>query len=312
MKKIGLLFVNKRNIPPILVLALCLFSILATAQVQAAPVFANSTFAAVWIYSDQPVDTGFPNVNRGYTWGPTSLDSRQDPYKESAGGMRPVQYFDKARMELTFPPLNEFDTSTVTNGLLTVELALGRRQEGDNTFVQLSPSQVQVAGDSNANGKNAVAPVYATFTTEVKAINQIIFPNRNGQVVTIAINRAGQTSQFNPPVVTHYSYYDSTTHHNVPDIFYNFINQKGPVIIPARGGPPVTGFVYTDRPLIFVFGLPITEAYWTRTEVAGNETDVLVQLFERRVLTYTPINPHPYKVEMGNTGQHYHLWRYGY
>jgi hypothetical protein len=41
------------------------------------------------------------------------------------------------------------------------------------------------------------------------------------------------------------------------------------------------------------------------------EKDVLVQLFERRVLTYTPSNQAGWQVEMGNVGQHYHSWRYG-
>jgi hypothetical protein len=39
---------------------------------------------------------------------------------------------------------------------------------------------------------------------------------------------------------------------------------------------------------------------------------VLVQLFERRILTYTPGNPRGFEVEMGNVGQHYHRWRYGF
>lgn len=37
----------------------------------------------------------------------------------------------------------------------------------------------------------------------------------------------------------------------------------------------------------------------------------MAQVFERRVLTYTGDNPNPFKVEMGNIGQHYYLWRYG-
>jgi hypothetical protein len=37
---------------------------------------------------------------------------------------------------------------------------------------------------------------------------------------------------------------------------------------------------------------------------------VLVQVFERRVLTYTPSNPDGWKVEAGNVGQHYYTWRY--
>jgi hypothetical protein len=37
---------------------------------------------------------------------------------------------------------------------------------------------------------------------------------------------------------------------------------------------------------------------------------VLVQPFERRVLTYTPSNAPAWRVEMGNIGRHYYEWRY--
>jgi len=36
-----------------------------------------------------------------------------------------------------------------------------------------------------------------------------------------------------------------------------------------------------------------------------------VQVFERRVLTYTPGNPPGWDVEAGNVGLHYYEWRYG-
>ena len=38
---------------------------------------------------------------------------------------------------------------------------------------------------------------------------------------------------------------------------------------------------------------------------------MLIQVFERRVLTYTPDNSDGWKVEAGNVGQHYYLCRYG-
>ena len=44
--------------------------------------------------------------------------------------------------------------------------------------------------------------------------------------------------------------------------------------------------------------------------VGGIQHQVLVQVFERRVLTYTPSNPDGWKVEAGNVGQHYYTWRY--
>ena len=62
---------------------------------------------------------------------------------------------------------------------------------------------------------------------------------------------------------------------------------------------------------LFVVGRPISEPYWARVKVAGVEKDVLMQAFERRVLTYTPDNPAEWRVEMGNVGQHYLRWRYG-
>jgi hypothetical protein len=60
----------------------------------------------------------------------------------------------------------------------------------------------------------------------------------------------------------------------------------------------------------YATGYPTTEAYWTRVELAGVLTAVLVQCFERRCLTYTPSNPDGWQVESGNVGRHYHAWRY--
>jgi hypothetical protein len=59
-----------------------------------------------------------------------------------------------------------------------------------------------------------------------------------------------------------------------------------------------------------VIGRPISEAYWTEVTVGGQVRTVLVQLFERRVLTYNPSNPAGSRVEFGNAGLHYYTWRY--
>ncbi|HUZ03363.1 MAG TPA: hypothetical protein VMU89_23715, partial [Thermomicrobiaceae bacterium] len=60
----------------------------------------------------------------------------------------------------------------------------------------------------------------------------------------------------------------------------------------------------------YATGYPLTEAYWTSVLVGGVSRQVLVQVFERRVLTYTPANPSGWQVEAGNVGQHYYTWRY--
>ena len=268
----------------------------------AAPGFVNDNFRRIWQYSDSAVDLGLGGLGRGYTWGPVSLASLEELYKEAPGGRRLVQYFDKARMELTTNP-----AYPVTNGLLTVELTTGRRQEGDYTFVQKLPSLRQVVGDNNESGDNFNAPVYATFRDEVIAgpvANQV---DRTGQKIETKITRAGYIYNDTTPADLSYAYFDPTSRHNIAQVFYGYMFQRGTVFDGQRF---VTDHVYTINPLQFVFGLPITEAYWTRAKVAGVERDVLVQLFERRVLTYTPSNPDPYKVEMGNIGQHYYAWRY--
>jgi hypothetical protein len=61
----------------------------------------------------------------------------------------------------------------------------------------------------------------------------------------------------------------------------------------------------------YAAGYPLTEPYWTHVLVGGVSRLVLVQVFERRVLTYTPDNPDGWKVEAGNVGVQYEQWRYG-
>src|SRR6185295_11093618 len=48
-----------------------------------------------------------------------------------------------------------------------------------------------------------------------------------------------------------------------------------------------------------------------RVRIGGQPHDVLIQAFQRRVLTYVPDNPAAWRVQMGNIGQHYYRWRYG-
>ncbi len=287
---------------PIYLLLSLVLSSFPSLQAYAAPDFASDRFKTLWQYSDKAVDEG--GAGRGYTWGPNAFGIYQEDYAEGQGGKRQVQYFDKSRMELS--P----DSTFVTNGLLTKELVTGARQDGNTKFSQLTPSQVQVAGDSNEDGKtNSISPTYASFgkvvtinPTENNATNLL------GQVINQKISRDGTVSALaSLPASVKYGFYEPNLKHNIADVFYNFMYLKGRV---WNGSAYVTGNVYTAEPFSNVFGLPISEAFWTRAVVAGTEKDVLVQLFERRVLTYTPSNSDPYKVEMGNIGQHYQRWRY--
>jgi hypothetical protein len=96
----------------------------------------------------------------------------------------------------------------------------------------------------------------------------------------------------------------SETGHNIPQIFLDFVNAQG--LIYENGYR--TGQLVQSN---LVLGFPISEPYWIQVRVGGVVKDVLVQAFQRRVLTYSPDNATDWQVEMGNVGAHYYQWRYG-
>ena len=121
---------------------------------QAAPwvdrfAFANPAFQTVWSRSDSAVVSG--SVARSYTWGPQPWFDYKEYYRQSPNGLRQVQYFDKARMEINDPA--NAGPDGVTNGLLTVEMVSGRVKAGDSPGVednvQREPATIPVAGDPN-------------------------------------------------------------------------------------------------------------------------------------------------------------------
>src|SRR5207253_6949874 len=101
-------------------------------------------------------------------------------------------------------------------------------------------------------------------------------------------------------------YYEKTTGHNVPQVFATFLNGSAMV----RSGMADATKPLLD-PWVFAMGLPISDAYWANVKIEGKQQDVLIQAFERRVLTYAPGLPKGWQVQMGNIGQHYSEWRYG-
>ena len=99
---------------------------------------------------------------RSWYWGPGAWFDYAEFYRQSPNGLRTVQYFDKARMEINNPNDRSFQGG-VTNGLLVVELASGQLKKGndpgDVDFRQ--PADVPVAG--NPKNDNPNGPTYASF-----------------------------------------------------------------------------------------------------------------------------------------------------
>lgn len=245
-------------------------------------VAAAAAVGLTWGTNDGAVATG--KVSRSWLFGPDALTVRTEAYAEGTGGKRAVVYFDKARMEIAK------DGKSVTNGLLVTEMISGQVQTGDTTFRAAQPAAIRIAGDG---ANNAECPTYATLSAFASyGTNQKDrrASDRTGKPVTATLDASGtvgdDASHANGVTV---AAYEPKLGHNLPDVFSSWL-----------GSLPDTWQT--------LVGLPITEPYWTETRVGGALHPVLMQAFERRVLTYTPDNAAAWQVEMGNVGAQYLRW----
>jgi hypothetical protein len=263
--------------------------------------FGDASFQRLWVFSDLPVAAG--RTQRSWEWGPQPLVNKLEEYAEASGGQRQVQYFDKSRMEINNPKGDRNSRWYVTNGLLVKELVTGWMATGD-TKAELHPAaSIPVAGDLSDTNK---APTYAALLNLITVNGANRASDQSGKVVNGFVARDGTLSTLKtPPEQVKFAAYVKETGHNIPSVFWSYLNDKGLVF---------DGTDYKQdqqlRDWVFSMGLPLSEPFWVKAQVNGQEKDVLVQLFERRVLTYTPSNTPEWRVEMSNVGQHYYLWRY--
>ena len=281
--------------PLVSILLLALFVPLV--PVRAAEAFADPAFRALWERTDGPVAAGA--AQRTFLWGPTPISGAvQEPYGQSPGGMRLVQYFDKSRMEMTQPGSAQESIPSVTNGLLVVELMTGRIQTGND------PSQIELRDPANiatvGDGDDPNAPTYQTL-----AKLRDLPARAMGAAIQEQVDRVGSVSAGGAEGVTT-AVLVPETRHAVASVFWAFMNSAGPVS-DGMGGV-VSGPLFANP--FYATGFPVTEAYWTTVRIAGAARQVLMQAFERRVLTYTPGNPAGFAVEAGNVGAQYFQWRY--
>jgi len=233
--------------------------------------FASPLFRIEWLQGEGIA----PNF-----WGPSATEALAEAYADAPGGTRLVQYFDKGRMELTNPA-----SGVVTNGLLAKELVTGDQQVGDAAYTHRDPPAIPVAGDANGAG-----PTYATLST----IGAPLFaptPMRGTTSIAATFTDRGQlilnTGQPTTGVKPLRSY-DAATQHNLLGPFIAFREQVG----------------------LAAIGYAISEPFAATFTVGGAPKSIIVQVFERRVLTHTDSNPDAFKTEFGNIGRHYYAWRY--
>jgi hypothetical protein len=153
--------------------------------------FAHSAFARTWQRTDKPVEDG--QVSRSWVWGAVLTSGLEEPYAGSPGGERLVQYFDKARMEITDPTAVDDGLWYVTTGLLVNELIWGQVQVGDATFLDSEPAEINIAGDPGHDD----APTYADLLPLLNAP-----PRAEGELITQRLDGEGQVTN-DPALAVH-------------------------------------------------------------------------------------------------------------
>jgi uncharacterized protein YkwD len=261
----------------------------------------DDAFWNVWERTDRPVAE--LQVDRTWTWGPANrTTSHMEAYAESPDGQRLVRYFDKSRMEINDLTADPTNLWYVTNGLLARDLILGQVQIGEEQFLFYDVPEINIAGDLD----DPEGPTYRTFHSVLTdVVRHESLPI--GSTIVQTIDRDGNVGVDESLAVYGITtaHYEPRTERTVASVFWEFLHSQG--------------LVYQDSQLTedrlfenayYSTGYPVTDSFWTMVRVNGVPKRVLVQVFERRVLTYTPDNPNGWQVESGNVGLHYYHWFY--
>jgi D-alanyl-D-alanine carboxypeptidase (penicillin-binding protein 5/6) len=244
---------------------------------------AHEHFEQLWGRTDSLVAGGV--VQRSWLWGEAVGTIEALPSDESSTGKRYSRLYQKGQMEINHPYSDISSGWYITPSRLAAELI-----EGEAT--------IPVAGDLDGIG-----PTYEDIA------RQVWNPQASGDPITRRLSASGastssqQLAEFGITAGTP----SDATGLAMASVFEEFLWQTGPVVISDK---VVEGMLF-DPPLLAV-GHPITEPFWVRVPVIGHYTDVLVQCFERRCLTYTPSHSKEWQVEMSNIGLHVDLWQSGW
>ncbi len=209
---------------------------------------------------------------RSWLWGPAPLATLDE-----AG--RRVQYWDKGRMEQVGGDLA--DPWAITGGLVGRELLDAR-------------ATLPVVGDDDPV-RNPLTPTYAdladcTLLTPVLdrigAVDVLLSPDGTPLVLADLASAYTETQPIS---------LDTGETYAIPQVFWTLFQ---------------TIEETTGTPWLVPIGHALSAPYWTLTAIDGQLREVLIQVYERRVLTYTPQNPPGWRVELGNAGRHASMWRY--
>ena len=96
------------------------------------------------------------------------------------------------------------------------------------------------------------------------------------------LNADGTGAPITFPATERIGYMRAETGHNIPDVFFNFLNQRARSTSTAATAPASSSTGSSPS------ATRSREPYWTKHVDRGQSADVMVQAFQRQVLTYIP------------------------
>jgi hypothetical protein len=237
--------------------------------------FANPAFQRTWVGS---VSATTPALD---VWGSEPLGWRVEPYAGASKDRRIVQYFERGRMEV------ESGSNRITSGLLVHEMVNGEIDLGSGVVLDRQTPDISIdSGESHE-----LVPTYITASRLQESTT-----DRTGQRVTEWIDRDGPVDHSSTPAVVRLEQFVEETGHNLPDVTVALFDQPE----------------FRDDQWVEAFGFPISEPYWTEYRRPDELMPSLIQVFERRILVYTPELDPTRRFTVANSGRHYVDWRYGH
>lgn len=263
----------------VLIVAVLIFVSLLPVRKSDTPKFANQLFEQLW--TEQSAAAGSLDL-----WGGQPLLWRVEPYADAPNGRRVVQYFDGGRMELT--PTSNGGTQ-VTQGLLALEMTTGEIQLGSKLLKYQAPPTVAIDG-------GAPDPSVATYAGLSQVVEKPSSDQSTGHVpINLWIDAAGKVTEQAAPSSVWAAEYVSATQHNLANVFASYFDQN-----------PFGSMTWVQA-----MGYPISEPYWTTYRRNGQALPSLIQVFQRRILVYTPSLPSSEQYTLTDVGSQYYRWRYG-
>lgn len=224
-----------------------------------------------------------------WTWGAQVLCAGYEEYADAPNGQRMVWYFPHGRMEVTRPDGNPHAAGFISFGALVREMVGGTISTGEHAQQAYVPALLPIVGDAVPA---ALTVTYADLYPHTSLANDTRTAAQGGSVVTNTLTKHHRL--FLADRFAHYNVvlgrYDTNAGHNVAQVFDD-----------ALGADHIAELA----------GAPLSEPVWISVPVDNTPTDLLIQLWERRVLVYNPTQAEGERVRWNEAGRHYAQWRYG-